>query len=205
VLTTSPPLGTGHTNSPFFDGEFLAKAQNVVVVTVNSRTNIFGFPGAPGITQNAGLRDQRLAVEWLQKNIGGFGGNSALITLFGQSAGAVAVDYWAYAYVKDPIVKGLISESGNALSFPLNTENATISNWYNVTKTLGCGASESSFDCMLTKNWTDIKAAAAKAPSASSGNPLRSVPAFYPTPDGETVFANYTALSEAGAYAKIVS
>ncbi|KAK3614610.1 hypothetical protein LTR56_027140 [Elasticomyces elasticus] len=190
----------GHTNSPFFDSEFLANAENVVVVAVNYRDNIFGFPGAPGIVQNPGLRDQRLAIEWLQDNVASFGGNASHITLFGQSAGAVAIDYWAYAYIDDPIVSGLISESGNAESFPLNTENRTISNWYNVTTTLGCGASPDSLTCMLTKNWTDIKAAAAKAPSGSSGNPLRSIPAFYPTPDNETVFANY---SDAGAFAKL--
>lgn len=194
----------GHTNSPFFDGEFLANAENVVVASLNYRDNIFGFPGAPGIAQNPGLRDQRLAVEWLRDNIAAFGGDSSLMTIFGQSAGAVSVDYWAYAYGEDPIVSGLISESGNALSFPLNTENATVSNWYNVTETLGCGSTDP-LPCMLTKNWTDIKAAAAKAPSASSGNPLRSVPAFYPSPDNETVFSNYTTLTDAGAFAKLVS
>ena len=76
----------------------------MVVVTVNYRNNIFGFPGAPNVTQNAGLRDQRLAVEWLAVNVAAFGGDPLLITLFGQSAGAVAIDYWAYSYEKLPIV-----------------------------------------------------------------------------------------------------
>ncbi|KAK3112833.1 hypothetical protein LTR53_010464 [Teratosphaeriaceae sp. CCFEE 6253] len=125
------------------------------------------------------------------------------MVLFGQSAGAVAIDYWAYAYVANPIVTGLISESGNALSFPLNTAAGTLSNWYNVTQTLGCGATPDSITCMRTKNWTDIKAAAAKAPAASSGNPLRSIPAFYPTPDNDTVFANYTYLDSIGAFAML--
>jgi cholinesterase len=150
----------GHTNSPLLTGARLAKAENVVVVTVNYRDNIFGFPGAPNITQNSGLR---LPFKWLRDNV------AALMTLFGQSAGAVAIDYWAYVYGKGPIVKCLISESGNALSFPLNTANETLSNWYNVTKTLGCGADFDSLACMRMKNWTDIRAAAAKAPSASSG------------------------------------
>lgn len=75
----------GHTNTPFFNGQFLAEAENVVVVTLNYRDNIFGFPGAPNNTQNVGLRDQRLAVEWIRDNVAGFGGNATLITLFGQS------------------------------------------------------------------------------------------------------------------------
>jgi carboxylesterase type B len=41
------------------------------------RVGIFGFPGGPGLpSQNLGLLDQRLAIEWIQENIQAFGGNS---------------------------------------------------------------------------------------------------------------------------------
>jgi len=49
---------TGTANSPFFDGQYLADAQDVVVVTLNYRINIFGYPGAPGQSQNVGLQDR---------------------------------------------------------------------------------------------------------------------------------------------------
>lgn len=40
------------------------------------RLNIFGFPTAAGLSeQNFGLMDQRFAVEWIQENIGKFGGD----------------------------------------------------------------------------------------------------------------------------------
>ena len=51
------------------------------------RVNVFGFPGLPGMAQNVGLLDQRLAIEWVRDNIAAFGGDPTRITIFGQSAG----------------------------------------------------------------------------------------------------------------------
>lgn len=195
----------GTTNSPFYNGQYLSDAEDIVIVTVNYRLNIFGFPGAPGNVDNLGFRDQRLAVEWVRDNIAVFGGDASRITIFGQSSGGVAVDYWAFAYVEDPIVSGLISHSGNALSFPMNAENATLSNWYNVSTEMGCGSTGNTIPCMRTKPWKDIELAAGKLPSAKSSSPLRSVPPFYPKPDGETVFSNYTELAKDGKFARLVS
>ncbi|KAK3696624.1 hypothetical protein LTR37_017877 [Vermiconidia calcicola] len=193
----------GTTHSPVYDGQYFADAEDVVVVTVNYRLNIFGFPGCPGCTQNLGFRDQRLAVEWLRDNVAAFGGDASRITIFGQSSGGVAVDYWSYAYLEDPIVAGLISHSGNAFSFPLNPANLTISNWYNVSAEVGCGSTGDTVPCMRTKKWEEIEEAASNLPSAVGSSPLRSVPPFYPSPDGEVVLSNYRELSLGGHFAKI--
>jgi cholinesterase len=91
--------------------------------------NVFGFPGAPGAATNLGLQDQRLAVGWVQKNIKAFGGNPKKIVIAGQSSGGAAVDWWSYAYKKDPIVHGLMSTSGNTFSFPMNTAQKQRDNW----------------------------------------------------------------------------
>ncbi|KAK8869028.1 Para-nitrobenzyl esterase [Apiospora arundinis] len=196
-------FANGNTHSPFYDGQALADSEDVVVVTLNYRLNIFGFPGAPGEAGNLGLRDQRLAVEWLRDNVASFGGDPTRMVLFGQSAGGVAVDYWAYAYQDDPIVSGLISHSGNAFSFPMNEPSRQASNWHNVSQALGCGADEKSLECMRSKNWTDILKAASQVPAAASDSPVRSTPAFYPQVDEELVFSDYDRRSKDGLFARL--
>jgi cholinesterase len=75
----------GSTNSAFYNGRVFADKQDVVLVSMNYRTNVFGFPGLPGAdaAQNPGLMDQRLAIEWVRDNIEAFGGDKERITIFG--------------------------------------------------------------------------------------------------------------------------
>lgn len=127
------------------------------------------------------------------------------MTIFGQSSGGVAADWWTFAYKDEPLVSGIISESGNAFSFPLNGRELQIRNWYNVSATLECGSEGDTLDCVRGKEWKDVLAAASRLPAAPGGNPVRSTPAFYPTVDNETVFSGYASLLEQGKFAKIVS
>lgn len=106
----------GDASSTRYYGATLANTQDVAVVNVNYRVDLFGFPGAPGLEQqDPGFLDQRMAVEWVRDNIAGFGGDPARTTLFGESAGGCSVDIYTFAWANDPIVNGLISESGNAM------------------------------------------------------------------------------------------
>jgi carboxylesterase type B len=58
----------------------------VIFVSFNYRMNAFGFLGAPELadpatgTLNAGLYDMSAALEWVQENIGAFGGNKDRVT-----------------------------------------------------------------------------------------------------------------------------
>ena len=82
--------GSGH----ILDGTSLARTQDVVVVTLNHRLNVFGytyFGDAMGpdfaLSANVGQLDLVLALEWVRDNITHFGGNPNLVTIFGQSGG----------------------------------------------------------------------------------------------------------------------
>jgi para-nitrobenzyl esterase len=80
--------------APGFNGSNLAKAQDVVVVTINHRLNGFGYLSLAGTDErfadsgNAGLLDVVAALTWVRDNIASFGGDPASVTIFGESGGA---------------------------------------------------------------------------------------------------------------------
>src|SRR5580704_6316075 len=109
----------GAGSSPHNDGEALAR-KGVVMVTFNYRLGAFGFFSHPELTKESGhnasgnqaLGDTIAALQWIQHNIGAFGGDPNNVTIFGQSAGAAMVG----GLVGSPVLKGLfhraIAESG---------------------------------------------------------------------------------------------
>ncbi|KAK2796783.1 hypothetical protein FQN51_009007 [Onygenales sp. PD_10] len=194
-------FAAGSTNNPFYQGQYMADTEDVIVVSVGYRLNIFGFSGAPDQPQNVALLDQRLAIEWVRENIAGFGGDSTRITIFGQSAGGVAVDYHSYAYAGDPIARGLIPMSGTALSMKPNTMEQSTKYWYTASAALGCGDSGEVMGCMRSKSYVDILAAVGKVPPEPSK--ALPQPVFHPTIDGKIVFSDYETLSAQGKFAKL--
>lgn len=53
---------------------------------------------------NLGLKDQTMALQWVQKNIHNFGGDSKRVTIFGQSAGGAS----AHFQMMTPKAEGVI-------------------------------------------------------------------------------------------------
>ncbi len=80
----------GTSGLPEYDGSTLARG-GVVLVTFNYRVGLEGFGHIEGLPANRGLLDQVAALEWVQDNIGAFGGDPGRVTVFGQSAGAGSV------------------------------------------------------------------------------------------------------------------
>jgi cholinesterase len=144
------------------DGSTIAQKQDIIVVSFNYRVNVFGFPGAPGVEHaNPGLLDQRMAVECTRDNIEAFGGDPSRITIFGESAGGVSVDVYAFAWKDDPIVNGFIAGSGTALTSDLfKPASKRLNAWYRLTKGLGCGgveAGQSTLECAQKKTVSEIQ------------------------------------------------
>ncbi|KAF2482391.1 putative lipase [Neohortaea acidophila] len=76
--------------------------QPVVVVNINYRLGVFGFAQSKALSAegntNMGLRDQRMAIEWVRDNIAAFGGDPSSIEILGQSSGGLAMGMQMLAY-----------------------------------------------------------------------------------------------------------
>ncbi|HSC63078.1 MAG TPA: carboxylesterase family protein, partial [Caldimonas sp.] len=100
---------SGYTADPVYDGAALARTANAVVVTANYRLGIFGFLNLPQLKQgtdaqtdsgNFAVLDNIKALQFINRNIGAFGGNAGNVTVMGQSAGAIDV----YALLTSPLM-----------------------------------------------------------------------------------------------------
>ena len=199
-------FSTGGQDVPYqIPAQWVERSQEHIVVSFNYRVNIFGHPNAAGLEdQNPGLLDQRAAVEWVQKNIAAFGGDPDRTVLWGQSAGSISVDYYNFAYPSDPIVTGLIMDSGTAQS-PIATTDTAQTNFTFVADNVGCSGFGSDaagrLACMRKVNAAAIEDFVAQYQISGQ------MPAigFRPVIDEETVFLNYTEQALEGKQAKIVS
>jgi para-nitrobenzyl esterase len=115
-----------------YDGQAFAERTGVVLVSINYRLGPLGFLGHAALTAesstkssaNYGTLDQLAALGWVKRNIAGFAGDPARVTIFGESAGGVSV----CALLASPLAKGLFSaaiiESGGCNAHTLAEEEA---------------------------------------------------------------------------------
>ena len=95
-----------------FDGSCYA-AKGIITVFINYRVGVLGYLTHEEIKKrfgrdgNFGLDDQRTAIKWVKDHIAGFGGDPENITLLGQSAGAISIQYLCL----DPANNGLFQRA----------------------------------------------------------------------------------------------
>jgi para-nitrobenzyl esterase len=118
---------SGATSIPTYNGANLAK-KGVVVVSVAYRLGALGFMVHPtqdaedaGHSGNYGLLDQIAGLQWVKRNIAAFGGDPGKVTIFGESAGGIAISMLASSPLAKGFYQAAISESGGSLAPPRYT------------------------------------------------------------------------------------
>ncbi|PCD26448.1 hypothetical protein AU210_012875 [Fusarium oxysporum f. sp. radicis-cucumerinum] len=196
----------GGTNVPYQLAQpWVQRSQKHIVVQTQYRLNIFGLPNAAGLAKegknlNLALLDQRLAVKWVRDNIARFGGDPNRITLWGESAGAYATDGYLFAWPHNPIVKGVIADSGNALAIEGSLGDARNHSTFSIAaKHLGCGdlSPEKELQCM--KGVPEHKLKEYLQAELGQGGAADDGLGFSLIPDNVTAFANYTGRITAGS------
>ncbi|MCJ1443434.1 MAG: hypothetical protein MMC23_003932 [Stictis urceolatum] len=188
---------------------WVERSQSHIVVTINYRLSIFGWPRARGLgngQQNLGILDQRAALEWVRDNIAAFGGDPARITVWGQSAGSIAADIHAYAFHDNPIAQAFFMQSGTIYD-TLQPQDPTHSNFSFVARHVGCedpsgdgddGDGTAELDCMRQVpfaqmvNFIGQYADRAETPALT----------FNMVIDDRIIFSDYKAQAEAGKIAR---
>ncbi|OKL57800.1 hypothetical protein UA08_07259 [Talaromyces atroroseus] len=104
------------------------KGVPILAVSPNYRVGAFGFLTSEelrsaGYKANNGLRDQRVAIEWVHRHIRDFGGDPNNITLAGMSAGGGSTLQHLHSDSSTPLCKRALSMSGtNILMAPISFE-----------------------------------------------------------------------------------
>ncbi|PPQ65131.1 hypothetical protein CVT24_003221 [Panaeolus cyanescens] len=160
----------------------VARGTPLVYVNFNYRLGPLGFPqgqeGTVTIVQspspisdpvrtaddkkalNLALKDQLAALEWVQANIGFFGGDKTKVTVFGQSAGAIMTAILFLNPSIEKLARGAIFESGSAataLEFPASRREVDWQNFVaGVPSCASLATSGKTFDCLRHANSTEI-------------------------------------------------
>ncbi|KAJ6511528.1 extracellular triacylglycerol lipase precursor [Mycena vitilis] len=163
----------------------IARGTPIIYVSFNYRLGPLGFPQGPEATNqgllNLGLRDQILALEWIQANIAAFGGDPAKVTVFGQSAGSVSVGLLYLTHNFSNLARAAIFESGQAGTTGIFDANKSLDQWnIFVNSTSTCAAdSGDEFSCLRAATTEELMAAQLAGLAAMVGE----FP-FFPVLDG---------------------
>ncbi|KAI1466956.1 alpha/beta-hydrolase [Daldinia caldariorum] len=188
-----------------------ADGQPVIFVGINYRLGFFGFATSKALVDakhtNAGIRDQRAALEWVRDNIESFGGDSQRVTAIGQSVGASDIGLQLLAFGGNhhvPFQQAVMMSGASGLNF--NTKSDLVAkNTEAVAQGVGCiknGDSQSveTVQCLREAPFellANLSVTAARAARPPFGEAF-----FYPTYDNDFLTDRPSQLLRAGKFAK---
>ncbi|KAB8288475.1 hypothetical protein EYC80_010140 [Monilinia laxa] len=181
----------------------------VIYVGMNYRLNIFGFAASealrPNKSLNVGLKDQRLALEWIQKNIEAFGGDKDRVTIFGQSSGGLSVGMQILAYGGSKPVPFHSAVMESTALEPTMASNLSFNSTAGVVALAGCNTtddqSQAAIDCLRSLSMDTLLNLAVDQQVVSYTNNDGDI--YLPTVDQDFLPLKASELLAQGKFAKV--
>lgn len=193
--------------SPTQNGSSLVQASNgtIMVVSINYRVSAYGFLASAEIQRggslNNGLKDQRMALTWVNQNIAKFGGDPGHVVLGGASAGAgsVTLQLAAYGGRQDNLFHASIAESQSFGA--LRTVDESQYQYDELVARTNCGGSNDTLSCLrsLSSSTLQYQNIMTRFPNTTA-DPLF---AYNPTLDHDFIQAYTMDLFNSGRYLKL--
>ncbi|RXW11248.1 hypothetical protein EST38_g14607 [Candolleomyces aberdarensis] len=144
----------------------VARDTPLIFVNFNYRLGPLGFPqGQEADDQgslNLGVLDQMAALEWVQENIGSFGGDKKKVTIFGESAGAVMTGLLYMQPELERWARGAIMESGSSNTAPAFRARRSEPSWQhfveNIASCASIATSGHTFACLRNATTEEVTA-----------------------------------------------
>ncbi|TDL26386.1 carotenoid ester lipase precursor [Rickenella mellea] len=181
----------------------IALNQPIIFVSMNYRLAAWGFIGGAEVNKaglaNLGLRDQRLALQWIQKYISAFGGDPTKVTMWGESAGSIAVSLQLLTNGGNSggLYRGAFLESGSP--YPVGNATAAQPSYDNLVADTGCARASDTLKCLANLPLANLTAAVNLSPNFFQTQVL----AWSPRVDGDFLPDTPYKLITAGQVAQV--
>ena len=134
---------------------------NAIIVSTNYRLNVFGFLGSEELrgqdpenwsTGNYGIQDQRMAFDWVRRNIESFGGDPEHVMVYGESAGAGSMSNHLSMQRSWGYYSSVIMESGAFADWAAQNMSFAETYYGQLRDLLGCDG----LPCLLEKSSVEV-------------------------------------------------
>lgn len=149
----------GVSSARIYDGGYLAQAGPAVVVTVQYRLGALGWLAYPALEDDDGslamwgTLDQRAGLQWVQQNIGAFGGDAGRVMLFGESAGGVSTCVHVASSGSAGLFHAAAIESATCTA---EARGAAVTRHQRLVGASRCGDAADVVGCLRGLDWHDV-------------------------------------------------